>query len=237
MTEICFYLGDLKAQMLHNKPSDKAAFAQRYCEQIHSCMFVVGMPYAFVAEANHNRRSLVFCLMGSFKGIPENTELTAIDCFHMIEAICPTFPKALVLTTSTSLQRTGNVDLDGSNTVHNFKVLTLSVYISVLYEEWFKLISDYIAEESPLLVINVLKLKAKVEEFYYSMSPSICQPPIEILYSALSAVSPTSSASGITTSSFMTEVSLDGFRKALFTNAALEMEVMKIKNMQPNSFR
>lgn len=217
-------MGDLRAQLNHSKPSDKFAFTQKYFDHIRSGAHVVGMPYSYITESNHNKRSFVLSLQDAFKGFPENMEITSGDLFNLIETLSPNFPKSLVLDASQSLQR--SIVDDETSTKHQFKILSQAVYCSILCDDWLRLISDYFAEETSTNSMNLLKLKAKIEEFYVSISPSIYQPPLEISYTVLDASNPSSTGSG--TSSYLVEVSLDQFRRTLFYSEAVRDEIRRL---------
>ena len=231
MTEIGYFLGDLKAQMYHYKPTDRVAFVQKYFEQVRSTQHVVGMPYGYIVESNHNRRSFVLCLMESFKGMPDTLELTSADFFSLVEALSANFPKSVVLDASQCLQR--SAEGDGSNTAHTFKIISYAVYCSILYEDWMRLVAEYFAEESSTNSMNILKLKAKIEEFHVSISPSVLQPALEIVYAVLDASNPSNSASG--TSSYLTELSLDQFRKTMFLSDIMREDIRNLYSMQPKA--
>lgn len=217
--------------MQHFKPADRISFVQKYFESVRSTQHVVGMPYGYVTESNHSRRSFVLCLMDSFKGLPDTLELTSTDFFSLVEALSANFPKAIVLEASQCLQR--NAEGDGSSTVHSFKSIAYAVYCSILYEDWLRLVAEYFAEESSTNSMNILKFKAKIEEFHSSISPSIMQPPLEIVYSVLDASNPSNSASG--TSSYLMELSLDQFRKTMFLSDVMREDVQNLSSMQPKS--
>lgn len=229
LTEIGYFLADLKAQMAYFRPADRITFVQKYFEQIRSTRHVVGMPYGYITESNHNRRSFVLCLMESFMGMPESMEISTADFFSLIETLSANFPKSIVLDVSQCIQRP--VEGDGSNTVHHFKSIAFAVYCYILYEDWLRLIAEYFAEESSTNSMNILKFKAKIEEFYVSISPSVMQPPLELVYSVLDASNPSNFASG--TSSYLTELSFDQFRKTLFLSDIMRENIRNLQSMQP----
>ena len=224
LTEVGFFLGELRSQLINAKPSDKTAATVKYFENVRSGSHVIGMPYSYITESNHNKRSFVLLLLDAFKGFPENMEITPFDMFNMIESFCPNFSRSLVLEVSQSLQR--NLEDDGSSTKHMFKTLAQAVYCSILYDDWLRLISDYFAEETSTRSMNLLKLKAKIEDFYVSISPSIYQPPLEVSYAVLEASNPSSTGTG--TSSYLVEVTLDQFRRTFLLSEAMREELRRL---------
>lgn len=224
LTEVGFFLGDLRAQLAQAKPNDKFAYTQKYFETIRTGAHIVGMPYPYIVESNHNKRSFLMVLIEAFKGFPESMEVTSFEFLNMLESLCPNFPKSVVLDASQSLQR--NIDEDGSSTKHSFKAISQAVFGCILYDDWLKLISDFYAEETSTNSMNMLKLKSKIEEFYISISPSVCQPMLEISYSVLDASHPSSSGAG--TSSYLVEVTLDQFRKTFLLSDSVRGELLKL---------
>jgi len=233
LSEIGFFLGDLKAQLSHTKSgTDKAAFARKYFEQVQSCRHVIGMPYQYITGSNHNRRSFVYCLVHSFQGFSEDTPLTALDFFHLVEAMSPNFPKSLVLEVS-QLIEIAAFGSGGTSASYAFRNISLGVYCYILYEDWLKLMGDYFAEEGNVHGINVKKLEAKVKQFHSSISPSVSQPSLELIYSVIQDVCPSSSYSGTTSrtgttsieSGSLMEMTYEQFRRALFKSSILRSEI------------
>jgi hypothetical protein len=226
LSELGFFLGDLKAQLAFNKPAERVAFAQKYFENVRSGAHVVGMPYGYILESNYNRRALVARLMDSFSGFADGTDISSSDFFSLVESVSPGFPKSIVLEVSQCLKP--DQETDGSETVHVFKYLSSGVYCCVLYDEWLKLIADYYADESSVNSMNALKLKSKLEDFHCGLSPSINQPPLSVIYNVLESATPSSSGTG--TSSYLVEITLDHFRRTLFLSEAVRNEIQRLRN-------
>ncbi|KAJ1429433.1 hypothetical protein B484DRAFT_395850 [Ochromonadaceae sp. CCMP2298] len=213
LTEIGYFLGDLKSKMAQSKPADRVAFAEKYFRKVHSCLHVVGMPYQQIVASNHNRRSFVHCLIQSFSGFAD-TQMTALDFFHLIEALAPQFPRAVVLEISQCVP-VAQYGSGGSHASYSFEDLSAGVFASILFDEWLRLMRDLFVDEGR---IGYSKLADKVREFHQSISPSIAQPPLLIL-AAIEGVEH--------------DMSLEEFKQALFASPALRAEIARLSVLPP----
>jgi hypothetical protein len=223
LTELGYFLGDLKGQVSHAKATDRVAFAQKYFELVSSGMHVVGMPYSYILESNLNRRAFSSRLLESFGRYNDGAEMHTIDFFYLVESLCPNFPRQLVLEVSQCLKR--DPEGDGADTVHIVKYVLMGVICNTVYGEWLKLIADYYADESTVSSMNALKLKAKLEVFHASISPSVCQPPLTVIHSVIDAASASSNSTGA--SSFLVEITLDSFRRTLYVTDSVREELRR----------
>jgi hypothetical protein len=220
VTEIGYFLGDLKTQVSHFKPTDRSSFAEKYFSKVLSCLHVIGMPYGAVTASNHNRRSLVHCLIQSFGGFAPDTQVTALDFFHLIEALSPQFPKALVLEVSGSV-KVSQFGSYGSSANYSFEDISHGVYCSILFEDWLRLMRDYFVDEgvqgAPLGMRS-----SKLKEFHISISPSVSQPPLPLIFAVIEEVSAISQ-----------EISLEQFKQGLFASKALRAELARLALLPP----
>lgn len=221
MTELGYFLGDLKAQLSQSKPTDKVAFAQKYFENCQPGLHVIGMPYNYITECNYNRRAFVAIMIQSFSGFEDLYDITSNDFFILVETLSPGFPKSLILEVSQTLQRSNTQD--GGETKHQFKNISIGLYCYLLYEDWLRLVTEYFVEESSGTSLNALKLKSKLEDFHCSISPTLSQPPLEAIHTMLDSIHP--SPTGI--SSYQLEISLEQFRKAFYSSEVIRNTVLQ----------
>lgn len=220
-TEIGIFLDDLMNQLSQVKPVDKIEFAQRFFKNLKSGTHVLGAPYSYVLESNHNRRCLIYCFMEAFQGFVDMT-VSAIDFFHMIESLSPNFPKSIVMETVEALTDNKIVD-DESNATFEFRILSNAVYCRIIYDEWLKLMDEFFQSQknNPYhhYHTSTAKVKTQVDEFCTSVSLLVKQPPPEMVHAVLrdmeQAVPPI-------------ELSAETFRKAIFTSPGIATELYSL---------
>jgi hypothetical protein len=215
-TEINFFLKDLMAQSNYLKPMDDFLFAQTYFEKVKSCNHIIGVDYSYILESNYNRRSFVNCLVEIFTGFNEKDELTTLDLFHMIETICPNFPRNIVMDASLAVEATST---DPTTKKFYFGELSTAVYLHIIYDEWLKLMEIFFKEENTLGIATSSRLKFQVLEFSTSFSLSFFQPPSDLVNIVVDS---------ITLYNNTNDIKFDDFRRAFCSNNTIASELRRL---------
>jgi hypothetical protein len=192
--------------------------AQNYFKQVCIGDHVVGTDFNFICETNHNRKSLVGCLIETFKGFPVDAELTAVEFFCMVETIIPNFPKSIVLEAAMCVKPV-EVGSYGSTTKYLTGKLSIAVYFHIIFEEWIKMMEDFFREETTLNVVNIIKVKNQIKEFSITFPVSVSQPSLHCVMSSLDAASSDWSCG---------EISFDDFKACLFASDLIAADIINI---------
>ena len=105
---------------------------------------------------------------------------------------------------------------EGSS-VFKFGQLSSAVYCSIIYDEWLKLMDQFIETHSMTIRLSQGKIKAQLEEFSKKMTASVAQPTVELAVGALSELS-----------SHGSDISVHSFRRAIFISSAINAEIHDI---------
>jgi hypothetical protein len=223
VTDLTFFLRDLKRQIDQFKPDDNIEFGLNYFKQVQSCTHVVGTGYSYVLESLHNRKSLIYCLLESLKGFEEQPEITPNELFHLIESLCPGFPRSIVLEAAMLSVTNINHIAQLVDTKCSFLTLFRFVACFVLYDEWIKVIEECFRNDGKGMFLQCIKLKSKIEDYYRNLPMSINQPPLAAILAASEA-----DAFSTSKSAYDKEVSFDAFKKNLFNSPLIitELEII-----------
>lgn len=219
-SEVSFFLKDLTAHISSTKAEDPVACAKNYFQQVSSGSHVIGTDYCYVIESNHNRKSLVYCLIKAFKNFPDNTELTAIEFYLLIESVVSNFPKSIVMESLMSIENMVPGSPNSVSSKYQFKDIALAVYTQILYDEWLKLMEEFFKEENTLNFVSIYRIKAQMEDLQNNYSTSIFQPSMASVNSAMESTTAATSPDG--------DMTYDQFRKCLFTSKALAYELYSV---------
>lgn len=219
-SEISFFLKDLTAHISSNKSEDPVSCAKTYFQQVSSGSHVIGTDYSYVIESNHNRKSLVYCLIKAFKNFPDNTELTAVEFFLLIESVVTSFPKSVVMESLIGIENITPGSPNSVSSKYQFKDIALAVYTQILYDEWLKLMEEFFREENTLNFVSIYRIKAQMEEFHNNYSTTIFQPSIAAVNSAMESTTAATSPDG--------DMTYDQFRKCLFLSKAIAYELYSV---------
>ena len=215
-----FFLKDLTAHVASNKNEDPVSCAKNYFQQVSSGSHVIGTDYTYVIESSHNRKSLIYCLIKAFKNFPDNTELTAVEFYLLIESIVSNFPKSIVMESLISIE---NTVPGSSNTVSSkfqFKDIAMAVYIQVLYDEWLKLMEEFFREENTLNFVSLYRIKAQMEDLQINYATTVFQPSLAAVHSAMEGTTAATSPDG--------DMTYDQFRKCLFVSKSFAYELYSV---------
>lgn len=219
MSEIAVFSKDLLRQVEQQRPEDAIEFAISYFKQLQTCSHVMSTNYTYACETIHNRKSLVYCLMDSFKGFDSFSEITVTELHFLVEAVCPGFPKSLILQAATSTSeylRGSSISLD---TKYPLLSIVRGLYCHILFEDWLKVVDEFFREEGgKLLSVNSQKIKTKMEQLYNSLATTVYQPPLAAILGAVESVE----------AGKVIEITLDKFKRDVFTTPSMSAELLTI---------
>jgi hypothetical protein len=163
--------------------------------------------------------------MESFKFFEASFETTPNEIFHLIEAVCPGFPKSIVVEASTLTLTNVNHLVQLLETKCNFRPLFRNIAFLILYDEWLKIIEEFFRNDGKGMFLSSSKLKTKLEEYSRNLPLSIYQPPLQAIQAAIEVELSTSHSR-----SYDKEISYDNFKKNLFSNAMVLNELERISS-------
>lgn len=226
-TEINFFLKDLLNQFSVSKHQDEPfEFARSYFQQVRTGKHVIGTSYSFIYESNYNRRAFVYYLTDAFKGFKGSSELTAMEFYHMIETICPNFPKSIVLEAVMCVRAVPSSLTSAVATKYRMDNISTAVYFNILWSEWLHMMEDYFAAEATMGVIDRSKVQEKIQENLLSFPTSLSQPPSIAVLSALSDASDQMLDGAL---------SLDLFRSILYASSIIAAEIVNCTSTSVNT--
>lgn len=211
-----FFARDLKRQLEQNKPEDASDYAVNYLRMVQSCYHVVGTGFSYVLESNHNRKSLVFCLLDAFKEFSANHDTTCNDFFYLIEPLCPGFPKSLVFQACLTLP---SVSGDNKESKYNIFALVQIISCQILFDEWLKLVEEYFRNENSRHTISVNKAKSVIDEFQRNLPMSILQPRLSTLLAILDSQE---------CELYTGELNYDDFKMLIFSHGLMGKEIQMV---------
>lgn len=246
MTEAGFFIGDLKTLLSTYKPIERNLFIASYFEQAQLAESVLGMPYTHVMSSNYNKQCFVYCLMHAFDGFSCRCKLTSVDFYHLIEAICPNYPKNDIIdivnildytvyfantTVLSSAGMTSNLD---TTSIYDASYLLMALCVSIVFSDWIRLIIECYQQDIAKLKmshIQIIKFKSRIEEFSVVLSPTIRQPPMRAVAAIfdellIACSSSRSSYRGASTDDDAYDFHLHHFLKKFLTSPLLQREIM-----------
>lgn len=183
------FFSDLKSQISYiQKPNEKINFTLAYFEQIQSYYHIIGMPYHYIINNNYNKKCFIYCLLITFHHF-SSQDITVSDYFHLIETICPNFPKPYIIDISKLIDKTylnnntNNINNDIISSKYPFKQLSTAIYASIIYMDWIHIIKEFYHDEfnkTKNIYINLIKIQTKLKEFYDYLPLNIIQPNLNL---------------------------------------------------------
>lgn len=213
----------MKRHLEQFRPDDTVDYAISYFKKVQSCTHIVGTTYNYVLESIHNRKALIYCLTESFKGFDDQSEISPNEIYHFIESISPGFPKSVVLEAAMLVVSNINHIATLVDIKCSFELLFRNISCFILYDEWLKLIEEAFRSDGKGMFLSIARLKLKLEEFYQVLPLSIYQPPWTAIQTVLEISAQNEK-----------DLSFDHFKKRLFQNPAVAMELEAIAQY-PNS--
>jgi len=228
------------------KPVDRNLFMIGYFEQAQLAETVLGMPYTHVMMSNYNKQCFVYCIMHAFEGFSRRCKLTSVDFYHLIEAICPNYPKndiidivnildyTVYFANTTVLSSTGmNSNLD-TTSIYDASYLLMALCVSVVFSDWIRLAIECYQQDIAKLKmshIQIIKFKSRIEEFSIVLSPTIRQPNLRAIASIFDdlLITCNSRSSRGSSDDDANEFHLHHFLKKFLTSPAVQREILQIK--------
>ena len=221
-TEINFFLKDLLNQLSVTKQQDEPfEFARSYFHQVRTGKHVIGTSYSFICESNYNRRAFVYYLVDAFKGFEDSSELTAMEFYHMIQTICPNFPKSIVLEAVLCVRALPSSITSPGATKYRIDKISTAVYFNILWSEWLRMMEDYFAAEATMGTLDRVKVLNKIKENVLAFPTSLSQPSSNSVISALSDASDQMLDGAM---------SLNLFRSILYASSTIAREIVNSVN-------
>lgn len=140
--------------------------------------------FSYIFNTHYNRKAFIKLLVELLVDFPDRYELSISEFHHLIETICPNFPKKMVLDASLPLTKVSGAMNDNNNnkdSCYYLEEFLVSLNAIILYGEWLKMIEEFFVEEASIRVIPVNKLTAKIHKFNSNFSKAFTLPPIQVL--------------------------------------------------------
>lgn len=162
----------------------------------------------------------MYCLIKAFKNFPDNTELTPIEFYLLLESVVSNFPKSVVMESLMSIENNTPGSPNSVSSKYQFKDIALAVYTQVLYDEWLKLMEEFFREENTLNFVSIYRIKVQMEDLFNNYSTSIFQPSMAAVNCAMEGTSAATSPDG--------DMTYEQFRKCLFSSKAFAYELYSV---------
>jgi hypothetical protein len=124
-------------------------FAVKYFRKVKSRHHVLHNNYTYVIACNYNKRSFIYCLMDAFQSYKDNEEISSYDYILIIQNLINNFPRSIVMDSILCIEQTSNERLSDNTIITKFifKDLSSSVYFSIIYDDWIKILQNFFSEE------------------------------------------------------------------------------------------
>jgi hypothetical protein len=162
--------------------------------------------------------------MEALKGFDYQQEMSPSEFHFLIEALCPGFPKSLILHAATSTDEHLKGVLLSSDSKYKLASLCRAVYCHILYDEWLKVVEELFKNDGGKNhIMESGKIKSAMEDFNRNLPKSLHQPSLSAINNVLYMHDSVGRGSH--------EMSFDKFRREVFSNVSINAELTVIANM------
>ena len=217
MCEFGFFAKDLLRQVEFHKPDDVIDFSISYLRFVQSNSHVVGTNFSYVLESIHNRKALVFNIMEGMRGFDHLGEISPSELHFLVEALCPGFPKNLILQAAMSTHEHCKGMFFGADSKYPIESLCRCVYCHILYDEWLKVIEE-LFDHNRGHAVEYVKIRTTVEDLSRKLPTSLHQPPISAFFIVMDEIN-----------SRNCDVTFDSFKRELFSSVPVLLELGMIE--------